>query len=56
MTPPDDRVSLTYTVIFAMNIFQVETLLTLAEVAAEGVHTLSVVGAEVFSSDTFINI
>lgn len=56
MTPPADLVHLTYTVIFAVNIFQVVTLLTLAEVAAEGVHTLSVVRTEVLSSYTFINI
>lgn len=56
MTPPADLDHLTYTVIFAVNIFQVVTLLTLAEVAAEGVHTLSVVRTEVLSSYTFINI
>lgn len=56
MTPPADLVHLTYTVIFAVNIFQVVTLLTLAEVAAKGVHTLSVVWTEVLSSYTFINI
>lgn len=56
MTPPAVLVHLTYTVIFAVNIFQVVTLLTLAEVAAKGVHTLSVVRTEVLSSYTFINI
>lgn len=54
--PPNDLVQLTYTVIFAINILQVVTLLTLAEVAAEGIDTLSVVRAEVLSSYTFINI
>lgn len=58
MTPPspDDLVHLTYTVVFAVDVLQVVTLLTLAEVAAEGVHTLSVVRAEVLSSYTFINV
>lgn len=56
MTPPFDVVHLTYTVIFAVNILQVVTLLTLAEIAAKGVHTLSVVRAEVLSSYTFIDI
>ena len=56
LLPPSDLVDLTYTVIFAVNILQVVTVLTLAEVAAKGVHTLSVVRAEVLSSYTFINI
>lgn len=49
-------VYLTYTVIFAVNVFQIVALLALAEVAAKGVHTLSVVWAEVLPSYTFINI
>lgn len=49
-------VFLTYTVIFAFDIFQVRAFLALAEVAAKCVHTLSVVGAQVLASNTFINI
>lgn len=45
-----------YTVIFAFDIFQVRAFLALAEVAAKCVHTLSVVGAQVLASNTFINI
>lgn len=47
---------LTYTVIFAVNVFQVVALLALAVVVAEGVHALSVVGAEVLPCYTFIDI
>lgn len=47
---------LTYTVIFAVNIFQIVAILALAVVAAKGVHTLPVVWAEVLPSYTFINI
>ena len=49
-------VYLTYTVIFAVNVFQIVAILALAVVAAKGVHTLSVVWAEVLPSYTFINI
>lgn len=52
----DKCVYLTYTVIFAINIFQIEAILALAVVAAKGVHALSVVWTEVFPSDAFINI
>lgn len=45
-----------YTVVFALDIFQVEAFLAFAEVASKGVHTLSVVWAEVLPCDTFINI
>lgn len=54
--PRSKCVYLTYTVIFAVDIFQIVALLALAVVAAKGVHTLSVVRAEVFPSYTFINI
>lgn len=56
MIPRNKLVYLTYTVIFAVDIFQIVALLALAEVAAKGVHTLSVVWAEVLPSYTFINI
>lgn len=56
MFPRNKLVYLTYTVIFAVNIFQIVAILALAVVAAKGVHTLSVVWAEVLPSYTFINI
>lgn len=56
MTPRNELVYLTYTVIFAINIFQIVAVLALAEVAAEGVHALPVVRAEVLPSYTFIDI
>lgn len=56
MTPLNDHVYLTYTVIFAVDIFQIVAFLALAVVAAKGVHTLSVVWAEVLPSYTLINI
>lgn len=56
MTPLNNHVYLTYTVIFAVDIFQIVAFLTLAVVAAKGVHTLSVVWAEVLPSYTLINI
>ena len=49
-------VYLTYTIIFAINIFQIVAILALAVVAAKGVHTFSVVWAEVLPGNTFINI
>lgn len=55
-TPVIELVYLTYTVIFAVNIFQIVAVLTLAVVAAEGVHTLSVVRAEVLPGYTFIDV
>lgn len=52
----NELVYLTYTVIFAINIFQIVAVLALAEVAAEGVHALPVVWAEVLPSYAFIDI
>lgn len=51
-----DLVDRTYTVVFAVDIFQIVAVLAFAEVAAKGVHTLSVVRAEVLASCTFIDI
>lgn len=45
-----------YTVIFSINILQIEAHLALAIVAAEGVDTLTVVWTEVLACYTFINI
>lgn len=56
MFPRNKLVYLTYTVIFAVNVFQIVAILALAVVAAKGVHTLSVVWTEVLPSYTFINI
>lgn len=56
MSPPNKRVHLTHAVIFAVNIFQIVAILTLAKVAAERVHALPVVWTEVVPSNTFINI
>lgn len=56
MFPFNELVYLTYTVIFAINIFQVVAILALAVVAAKSVHALSVVWAEVLPSNTFIYI
>lgn len=56
MFPCSKCVYLTYTVIFAVNIFQIVAILAFAEVAAKGVHTLSVVWTEVLPRYTFINI
>lgn len=47
---------LTYAVVLALDVFQIVALLALAEVAAEGVHALPVVRAEVLPSDAFVNI
>lgn len=47
---------LTYTVVLALDVFEVVALLALAEVAAEGVHALPVVRAKVLPSNTFVNI
>lgn len=47
---------LTYAVVLALDVFQIVALLALAEVAAEGVHALPVVWAEVLPSDAFVNI
>lgn len=52
----NNRIYLTYTVIFAVDVFQIIALLALAVVAAKGVHTLSVVWAEVLPSYTLVNI
>lgn len=47
---------LTYAVVLALDVFQIVALLALAEVAAEGVHALPVVRAEVLPSNAFVNI
>lgn len=50
------RVYLTYAVVFAINVLQIEAVLALAEVAAECVHTLPVVRTQVLSSYTLIDV
>lgn len=46
----------TYTVIFAVDVFQIIAILALAVIAAKGVHTLSIVWTEVLPGYAFINI
>ena len=45
-----------YTVVPATDIFQFESNMTFAIVASKCVHTSSIVGAEGFIRDTFINV
>lgn len=47
---------LTYTVVQATDIFQFKTNMTFAIVASKCVHTSSIVGAEGFIRDTFIDV
>lgn len=56
MFPRDKLVYLTYTVIFAVDIFQVVAVLAFAVVAAEGVDALSVEWAVVLPGYAFVDI